>query len=251
MGAATVRGDPRPAAAVVPIAATRGDGVYRFCKRLIDVTAAALALLLAIPVMLLVAIVIRLDSPGPVIFAQQRLRGRRVRTSAGAQWRIEPFVLYKFRTMRAGADQDFHRDYMTAYVRGDGDRLADLRPDRRPGESYRPTVDPRVTRVGGLLRALSLDELPQLWNVLAGDMSLVGPRPPLRYEVELYEPGHLRRLAGRPGITGWAQVNGRCAIAFEDMVRLDLEYVEHPSIRRDLQVLLRTIPVVLSRQGAG
>jgi lipopolysaccharide/colanic/teichoic acid biosynthesis glycosyltransferase len=139
---------------------------------------------------------------------------------------------------------------MTAYLAGDEARLDALRPGRKAGESFRPANDPRVTRVGAFLRKTSLDELPQLWNVLKGEMSLVGPRPPLPYEVELYEDQHLVRLASRPGITGWAQVKGRTGIRFKDLVRLDLDYIERRSILLDLWILLITIPVVVSTKGA-
>ncbi len=223
---------------------------YAIAKRVLDLTIASVALLLVSPLLLVVAIVIRLDSPGPAIFRQVRIGGRRQRENGITAWRLRPFTILKFRTMEVDADPSLHREYMTAYLTADGERLASLRPDRAQGESFRPAGDPRVTRVGALLRKLSLDELPQLWNVLKGDMSLVGPRPPVPYEVELYDEPHLQRLASAPGITGWAQINGRCAISFEEMVRYDVEYVERRSLWFDLKVLLLTVPLVLSRKGA-
>jgi lipopolysaccharide/colanic/teichoic acid biosynthesis glycosyltransferase len=165
-------------------------------------------------------------------------------------WTLRPFTIYKFRTMVADADPSLHREYMAAYLRADDDRLEALRPEREDGESFRPAADPRITRVGAFLRKLSLDELPQLWNVLKGDMSLVGPRPPVPYEVEMYDAPHLRRLASPPGMTGWAQINGRCAIGFEEMVRYDVEYAERRSFFLDLKILLLTVPLVLSGKGA-
>jgi lipopolysaccharide/colanic/teichoic acid biosynthesis glycosyltransferase len=153
--------------------------------------------------------------------------------------------------MRTDADVVLHRTYMTAYLTGDELQLSMLRPGRNDGDSYRPTADPRVTRVGAVLRQLSLDELPQLWNVVLGHMSLVGPRPPLAYEFEMYEERHRRRLSSFPGITGWAQVRGRCTIRFEETVRLDLEYINRRSIWFDVKILLLTVPVVFSRKGAG
>ncbi len=228
----------------------RDGNAYHAAKRAIDLTVASLGLLILSPILLIVAVAIKLDGPGPVIFRQQRLRGRRTRQQGRWVWRVEPFTLYKFRTMVADADPSPHRSYMAAYLTGDEEALNALRPGRKAGESHRPVHDPRVTRVGAVLRKLSLDELPQLWNVIKGEMSLVGPRPPVPYEVELYEDEHLRRLAGRPGITGWAQVRGRTGIRFKDQVRLDLEYIERRSALFDLWIMLITIPVVLSTKGA-
>jgi lipopolysaccharide/colanic/teichoic acid biosynthesis glycosyltransferase len=227
-----------------------GGSGYQVAKRVLDVVLSAALLMLLSPVLLLVAIVIKLDDAGPAIFAQERVRGRRVRKDGAWTWTLQPFTIYKFRTMRMDADPSPHRSYMEAYLAGDEERLSALRPGRREGDSYRPADDPRVTRVGAILRRLSLDELPQLWNVLRGDMSLVGPRPPLPYEVEMYEEHHLRRLASRPGITGWAQVRGRTTIGMEQTVRLDLEYIARQSIWLDLKILLLTIPVVLTQRGA-
>lgn len=225
---------------------------YRVVKRAIDIGASSLTLLLFLPLLVLVAVVIKLDSRGPIFYTQSRSRGRCIRRDdSSTVWVVEQFRFFKFRTMLVSADVDAHRTYMTAYISGDEEHFDALRPDRAPGDSYRPPVDPRVTRVGAVLRKLSLDELPQLWNVLKGDMSLVGPRPPMDYEVELYGPRAYKRLAAPGGITGWAQVSGRCMVDFTEQVRLDLEYVAHPSIWRDVKILLSTVPVVLSRRGAG
>jgi lipopolysaccharide/colanic/teichoic acid biosynthesis glycosyltransferase len=227
-------------------------GAYHAAKRAVDLILGTAMLILTLPLFLLIAIAIELDSPGPVIFAQERVRGRRVRSRSdgSTSWVFQRFTLYKFRTMVANADPTIHKEYMTAYLASDHERLAALRPDRADGESFRPAEDPRVTRVGRILRKLSLDELPQLWNVIRGDMSLVGPRPPVPYEVELYDTHDLRRLGSLPGITGWAQTHGRCSIEFDEMVRLDLEYIERQSIWLDLKILLITVPLVLSRKGA-
>jgi len=226
-------------------------GRYYIGKRLVDVVLASVLLLVATPLMLIIAIAIALDSPGPIIFAQRRIGGRRIRSDGGSAWSIEPFTLYKFRTMETNADPSFHRDYITAYLVGDEATLQSLRPGRKVGDNFRPVNDPRVTRVGAVLRWLSLDELPQLWNVLRGDMSLVGPRPPLPYEVEMYQERHFARFVATPGVTGWAQVRGRCTLDFEETVRLDLEYITGQSLWLDLKILFMTIPVVLSRKGAG
>jgi len=227
-----------------------GASGYLVVKRAIDIVLASVLMVLLLPLFLIIAIAIKADAPGPVIFAQPRLGGRRVARGSSRDWVVETFTMFKFRTMESGADPSLHRDYMTAYLTADEDRLASLRPGRKADESFRPSTDPRVTRVGGVLRKLSLDELPQLWNVLRGDMSLVGPRPPMAYEVEHYEGAAFRRLASLPGMTGWAQVRGRCSIDFEEMVRLDLEYLERRSALFDLKILLLTIPVVLLRKGA-
>lgn len=236
-----------------PLLADRSvDGSYYYlAKRSIDVVIATVALILLAPFFALVALGIRLDSPGRAIFAQRRVRGRRVSTGHRDVWLLEPFTLYKFRTMKDGANSAFHRRYITAYIQGNEAVLSSLRPGRASGDSYRPIGDARVTRVGAVLRKLSLDELPQLWNVLRGDMSLVGPRPPLPYEVEQYDARHLKRLASPGGVTGWAQVKGRCTVGFEDAVRFDLDYIDRQSIWLDLKILLMTVPLVLSRKGAG
>lgn len=204
-------------------------GMYAACKRVLDVTGAILMLLLLSPVMLACAILIKLDSPGPVIFRQQRV---------GQGGKL--FTCLKFRTMYADADQSLHKQYVLALMKAEND--AHLR-----GEDglYKLPQDPRVTRVGRWLRRTSLDELPQLWNVLRGEMSLVGPRPPIPYEVEHYKPEHMQRLLVKPGITGLWQVKGRNRTTFEQMVALDLEYVRKRGLMLDLWILLMTLPVVL------
>jgi exopolysaccharide biosynthesis polyprenyl glycosylphosphotransferase len=193
-------------------------------KRACDVVVSAIGLLALLPLFAVVAAAIKATSPGPVIFRQERvgLRGR-------------PFTLLKFRTMCAGADL----------------MLEDLRDrNEADGPLFKLREDPRVTRVGALLRRYSIDELPQLWNVLKGEMSLVGPRPPLAGEVALYEEWQLDRLEVRPGITGLWQVSGRSELSFEDYVRLDLFYVENWSIAYDLFILSKTVPLLVSTRGA-
>jgi len=208
-------------------------GLYPVVKRLVDVMVAS-ALLVALSVVLLVcAVAIRLDSPGPVFFRQRRVgeRGR-------------PFTMLKFRTMRVDADQATHREYAASFIRGQASRQG-----AGGAEVYKLVRDHRVTRVGRWLRRTSLDELPQLFNVLKGEMSLVGPRPPIPYEVEHYQPTHKQRLAVTPGITGLWQVRGRSNTTFEEMVALDLEYIRRRSLILDLRILLATIPAVLSTRG--
>ncbi len=208
--------------------------VQPWSKRLFDLVVATALLVALAPLLALCALAVALDSPGPVLFRQQRL-------GQGGK----PFTVLKFRTMFADADQDMHRQYATAFIQG----RAAAQPSGA-AQVYKLVRDPRVTRVGRWLRSTSLDELPQLWNVVRGEMSLVGPRPPIPYEIEQYEPGDLRRLAVRPGITGLWQVSGRSRMTFRQMVALDLEYIRTQSLWLDIRILLRTIPAVLSRKGA-
>ncbi|MFO1393235.1 MAG: sugar transferase [Steroidobacteraceae bacterium] len=207
-------------------------------KRAIDVVGSLGLLLAASPLMLATSLAIAATSTGPVIFRQIRL-GR-----AGVK-----FVCYKFRSMRVDADDRIHRDYVSNLIDG---RLDQINQGDAEEPLYKIKVDPRVTRVGRIIRATSIDELPQLFNVLKGDMSLVGPRPPLPYEAEKYQSWHLRRVLDvRPGITGLWQVEGRSRTSFDDMVRLDLRYISDWSPWLDIKILAKTVLVVLGRQGAG
>ena len=200
------------------------EGAKHVAKRAMDVTIAATALLLLAPVFAVIAIMVRLDSEGGSFFAQERVgRGG------------EPFRIFKFRSMNTSAPQQL--DTLTASSEGNG-------------VLFKMKNDPRVTRLGRTLRKYSLDELPQLWNVLVGDMSLVGPRPPLAHEVSAYEDHVHRRLYIKPGLTGMWQVNGRSNLSWEDSVRLDLYYVENWSIMGDLIILWRTVKVVAQPVGA-
>jgi exopolysaccharide biosynthesis polyprenyl glycosylphosphotransferase len=203
----------------------------RILKRSFDLIFSALAILLLSPLWLLIALLIKLDSRGPVFYAQERV---------GMDGRL--FLLYKFRTMKAGADAELHREYQRAFIAGRAE--ANVGNDQKP--TYKLLSDPRITRVGRLLRRTSLDEVPQLLNVLAGDMSVVGPRPPIPYEVEAYELWHRKRLDMKPGLTGLWQVSGRNRLPFEEMVRLDLFYIENWSLLLDLKIILRTGFVMLS-----
>lgn len=206
-------------------------------KRAIDLVGSLGLLLAASPLMLAVSIAIASTSRGPVIFRQIRL-GR-----AGAK-----FVCYKFRSMRVDADDRIHRDYVSNLIDG---RLDQVNQGDAAEPHYKIKADPRVTRVGRFIRATSIDELPQLFNVLKGDMSLVGPRPPLPYEAEKYQAWHLRRVLDiRPGITGLWQVEGRSRTSFDDMVRLDLRYISIWSPWLDIKILAKTVLVVLRREGA-
>ncbi len=203
-----------------------------FVKRAGDLAICLLTLPVTIPAMLIIGFAIRLDSPGPALFSQIRI-GR-----DGC-----PFRLYKFRTCRKDHDPSEDLEFMRAYIQGHplrgGSSAAMFKPDHRGG----------ITRVGRLLRATSLDEFPQLINVLRGEMSLVGPRPNVPQEVELYHPHHLKRLTVLPGITGLAQIMGRSNLAFEQIVAYDIEYIEHRNLRTDLLILLKTVVTLFRRTG--
>ena len=206
----------------------------RILKRTFDLIFAALAIVLLSPLWLLIAILIKLDSKGPVFYTQERV---------GMDGRL--FLLYKFRTMQANADAELHREYQRAFIAGRAE--ANLGNEAKP--TYKLLADPRITRVGKMLRRTSLDEVPQLLNVLSGDMSLVGPRPPIPYEVEAYELWHRKRLDMKPGLTGLWQVSGRNRLPFEEMVRLDLFYIENWSLLLDLNIILRTGFVMIAGEG--
>ncbi|HEX9115537.1 MAG TPA: sugar transferase, partial [Anaerolineae bacterium] len=181
---------------------------------------------------------IKLYSPGPALFIQERVGYDR------ATGRIRHFKLYKFRSMRVGADPGAHHQHMRNLILNNTGLAG-------PGGSLKMAGDHRITGVGRLLRRTSLDELPQLINILLGDMTLVGPRPALPYEVECYQEWHRRRLQATPGLTGLWQVDGRCRVNFDEGVRMDIYYVEHMSFLLDLRILLLTPWAVISGKGAG
>jgi exopolysaccharide biosynthesis polyprenyl glycosylphosphotransferase len=204
----------------------------RFVKRASDILISLIALVILAPVWILISILIRLDSPGGILFRQERV---------GMDGRI--FLCFKFRTMRADADENIHREAYRKNIAGEIDSTAEP-------VFGKVRNDPRITRIGRWLRRSSLDELPQLLNVLLGDMSIVGARPPIPYEVEEYELWHRRRLDMKPGITGLWQVSGRNRLTFEEMVKLDLYYIENWSLWLDLKIILLTLPAVLRGDGA-
>ncbi|MGA2455562.1 MAG: sugar transferase [Solirubrobacteraceae bacterium] len=222
-----------------PAAAThRAQPLVDVSCRTLDIVGSALMLLLLAPVLAAIAIAIRLDSPGPAIFRQRRVgRGRR------------PFTVMKFRTMHQGVAHDPHREFVIGLIKGETPQL-DTESEETPGLYFKMIGDKRVTRVGRLLRRSSLDELPQLWNVLRGEMSLVGPRPPIPYEVEHYPPHWFARFNVKPGVTGLWQVSGRSQVTLEEMVRLDVDYASRRSLRLNLWILARTVPAVLGARGA-
>ncbi|MGI9065421.1 MAG: sugar transferase [Pyrinomonadaceae bacterium] len=207
----------------------------RGTKRFSDIAIASSTLALLSPFWLLIALLVRFDSKGPVFYAQERV---------GMDGRI--FLVYKFRTMHVDADSEIHREYQRKFIAGHAE--ANVGDDERP--AYKLRDDPRITRVGRLLRRLSLDEVPQLYNVLRGDMSVVGPRPPIPYEVEAYELRHRKRLDMKPGLTGLWQVSGRNRLPFEEMVKLDLFYIENWSLLSDVKIILRTVLVMIRGDGS-
>ncbi|MDE3180156.1 MAG: sugar transferase [Acidobacteriota bacterium] len=209
----------------------------RIVKRSIDFFASITLLALLSPLLALIAVAIKLTSRGPVLFRQERL---------GQYGR--PFAFLKFRSMHTNNDSTIHRDYVTRFITG----AAHQHPANGNGSDvYKLTSDPRITRLGKFLRKTSLDELPQLFNVFLGQMSLVGPRPPISYEIAVYEAWHRRRLfEAKPGITGLWQVCGRSKTKFDEMVRLDLKYAKTWSLALDFKILLQTPRAVFSGEGA-
>jgi lipopolysaccharide/colanic/teichoic acid biosynthesis glycosyltransferase len=215
-----------------------GSQLFSVIKRMMDITGSLLGLILCAPVFLAIAVAVKLSSKGPVFFRQRRvgLYGT-------------PFVFLKFRSMHIGSDPQVHRQYVKQLIAGQAERQPSN--GNRRAAVYKLTNDTRVTRVGEFLRRTSLDELPQLWNVLKGEMSLVGPRPAIPYEVEAYQIWHRRRvLEAKPGITGLWQVNGRSRVKFDDMVRLDVRYSLIRSVWLDLRILLLTPKAVILGEGA-
>lgn len=222
--------------------------LYFLCKRGMDIIVSLLFLLLAFPLFLLIALLIRLDSPGPVVFRQPRVGLRKQVFDGQTVWEIAAFSMYKFRTMYHSRGRGMHWRFMKALIRHDEHEVVRLRGESGSAVN-KLSADPRITRVGKVLRRTHLDELPQLFNVLKGEMSLVGPRPPIVYEVAEYEPDHWRRLQTIPGCTGLWQVSGWCAVGFEEQVELDAHYVEHQSLWLDTKILLKTLPAMLLAKG--
>jgi len=206
-------------------------------KRTLDIVGSLLGIIITSPLMLIIAILIRLTSPGPALFRQERIGflGRR-------------FTFLKFRSMAAEADHKHHEEYVTELING---RHGTNNHGTEQNPLYKIKDDPRVTPFGHILRKTSLDELPQLFNILKGEMSLVGPRPPLRYEVEKYKLWHCGRVFEvKPGLTGLWQISGRSKTTFDDMVRLDLRYGDNWSLWLDMKIILKTFRALLSTEGA-
>lgn len=206
-------------------------------KRIIDFIGTLIGIVILFPVLILIAGAIKITSPGPVLFRQERLG-----------YMGNKFMFLKFRTMVNDCDESIHREYMTKFINKNNEKHGDTSCNHT---FYKMTDDPRITPLGRMLRKTSLDELPQLYNVLCGEMSLVGPRPPIAYEVDRYCSWHKRRiLEVKPGITGLWQVEGRSVVTFDEAVRLDIQYAETWNLLLDLKIILKTFKVVLSEKGA-
>lgn len=208
--------------------------VYPLLKRIVDLMGCVIALPIMLPLMAVIALAIRLDSPGPVLFIQERVgkHGRR-------------FRIFKFRTMIHNRDDSAEIEFMKAFVAGR------LRLDNDETTSYKAARPAHISRVGRILRRTSLDELPQLLNILRGEMSLVGPRPYVPWEVAQFRPEHYMRLEVLPGLTGLAQVRGRSNISFRKIIEYDIEYIRQQSLGLDLQIIWWTVFQVLTGRGAG
>jgi len=231
-----------PSGTALPLATRNGSnirGLNYFTKRGFDLVCGTMLAVFVLPVVGLAALAIVVCDGRTVLYRQERV---------GAHERR--FEMLKLRTMHPRSPDLLHREYVQQWICNDvGNGSNGHSASGTDRAVFKLFDDPRVTRLGKFLRRFSLDELPQLWNVLRGDMSLIGPRPALPYELELYQEWHRRRLEGMPGITGLWQVSGRNRISFDDMVRLDVQYLEHWSLASDIRILLRTIPVLLRGEG--
>jgi lipopolysaccharide/colanic/teichoic acid biosynthesis glycosyltransferase len=221
---------------ITPTAGGRGDRLtYDSAKRILDVVGSLALLMMLAPVFAIIAALVKLKSPGPVFFRQERIGHG-----------MQPFLMLKFRTMHVDADHRVHHQFVSSFIKSGA-----VAQDAGRNGIFKLTDDPRVTPVGRVLRKTSLDELPQFWNVLRGEMSLVGPRPPLRYEVAEYQPWHCRRVfEAKPGVTGLWQIKGRSRTTFDEMVRLDLRYAKARSFWTDIKILLATPAAVIAGKGA-
>jgi lipopolysaccharide/colanic/teichoic acid biosynthesis glycosyltransferase len=223
---------------------SRSDRLSHTVKRAFDILVASTTLLILSPFFLLVAILIKLDSSGSVFFVQERIGSKRRVEHGRVIWEVKVFPFYKFRSMYHNSDESLHAEHIRAYVAGE------IKAPKDNVTTLKLKDDPRITRVGKWIRKLSIDELPQLINVLKGEMSLVGPRPVPVYEFDAYDPWHRERLSAFPGITGYWQVCGRGIVPFSEQMRMDIEYVRKRSLWLDLKLLLLTIPAVITGRGA-
>ena len=233
----------REATILQGLGAPTSDQFYRLAKRVFDIALSTILLIVLLPLMLLVALAVALDSTGPVIFRQKRVLGDQSLDDGQPEQNV--FEFYKFRTMFQHADQSVHKRHMEKLIEGGADPASE-----RGKGLYKLDKDPRITRVGRILRKTSLDELPQLVNIFRGEMSFVGPRPAIPYEVSQYKAWHGYRLTITQGLTGLWQVMGRTELSFDEMVQLDIEYARRRSLLFDLKIVLATLPAVLSGRGA-
>ena len=216
-----------------PVRTITIDSNYLRVKRLLDIIFTLLISPFVLLVGVIVAVCIKLDSKGPIFFRQKRI----------GQNGVE-FEMLKFRSMYVNSDELAHREKIIKYMNGQK-----LNEDKTGEMSYKDINDPRITPVGRFIRKTSLDELPQFWNVVCGQMTLVGPRPPLPYEVEMYSSYEWLRLTGKPGLTGTWQVYGRSRVTFQNMVEMDIEYLENQSLWQDIKLIALTVPVMIFARG--
>lgn len=221
--------------------------MYYSSKRIIDVVVSMIALIIFSPILLIVAALIHFDSPGPVIFTQKRVGAKRIKKAGHYGWEKTEFQCYKFRTMVDKADPTIHNQFINALINHDQEKISAIQGSNTQVKKI--VNDPRVTRWGHFLRRSSLDELPQFWNVIRGEMSVVGPRPAIPYELESYQPWYFQRLEAKPGITGLWQVRARNSVDFDDMVKLDIEYVRKQSFWLDMKIIFMTPLVMLKHKG--
>ncbi len=209
------------------------DPGYLRAKHVLDIVLTLLLLPVLCIIGAIVVVAVRLDSKGPILFPQRRVGKNGVE-----------FVMLKFRSMKIHSDEEPHREAIKQYMNGQK-----LNSGTTSDLAYKQVNDSRVTRVGRFIRKTSLDELPQFWNVLRGEMSLVGPRPPLPYEVELYSSYDWLRLAGKPGVTGFWQIYGRSRVTFQEMIEMDIAYLQRQSLWEDLKLIVLTLPVMIKGKG--
>jgi lipopolysaccharide/colanic/teichoic acid biosynthesis glycosyltransferase len=221
---------------------------YYVTKRILDFVIALILLIILSPLFLFVILLILVFDPGPVFFTQERVGGERHSRNGSSYWTKKNFRCYKFRTMKINTDSSIHQAYIKALIEDDQDQLISLQG--QPSDIRKLVSDTRITPLGHLLRKFSLDELPQLWNVILGDMSMVGPRPAIPYEVDMYKPWYMRRLEAQPGITGLQQIIARCTADFDVQVKLDIDYIENQSLWQDFKIMLKTPLIILSARGA-
>ena len=222
--------------------------VYYISKRALDILVSAVVLILLSPLLGIIALLIILDSPGPVIFAQKRIGASRWVRQGFSYWKKTDFYCYKFRSMKHNCNQSLHKEYVEALINHDEEKMKELQGKKV--DACKLVSDPRITRVGYWLRKFSLDELPQFWNILIGDMTLVGPRPSIPYEYEMYKSWYRRRLEAQQGLTGLWQVTARSSADFDEMVKLDIDYVKNQSFWLDMKILIKTPLVVISGKDA-
>ncbi len=221
---------------------------YYFAKRVLDLFLSVVILIVLLPLMLVLVVLIKLDSAGPAIFVQERVGVKRLVRGGVASWQEIRFPFYKFRTMVQNANPSVHKAYIKAFIHNDHSSMDTIQGVKTT--THKLVSDPRITRLGKFLRKTSLDELPQFVNVLKGDMSLVGPRPAIPYELDEYQTWHYGRLEAKPGITGLWQVKARCSVDFDEMVHLDMLYIKKQSFWLDLKIIILTPLAILSFRGA-